>query len=219
MIDSQEPLNDFVRGLIKEGEEVLSTAFEVRTSSFSTDHFVNLQQFQKWRTSCKLLLQQLGQFAEPWSPNLGSEKVTNNRSSCNATLGALQSIGENLAAGRLARFEDLVFAEAFSNLIEQAEYLLSKDYFLAAGVLFRAVLEEKLRRLCDAHNESPTKARPTISDFNQSLYKAKVYDKIAFKSVDSMAAVGNEAAHNSPDLEVSDVRRLHSNLIDFLQRH
>ena len=134
-------------------------------------------------------------------------------------LGALESISEDVVAGRLARYEDIVFAEAFSNLIEQAEYLLDKEYFLAASVLFRAVLEEKLRRLCDAHSENPETPRPTISDYNQSLYKATVYDKITFKNVDSMAAIGNEAAHHKKGLEAADVERLHTNLLDFLQRH
>ena len=35
------------------------------------------------------------------------------------------------------------------------------------------------------------KVRPTISDYNQALYKNMIYDKIAFKTVDEMAAIGN----------------------------
>jgi hypothetical protein len=117
------------------------------------------------------------------------------------------------------RFEDIVFAEAFSNLIEQAEYLLDKGHYLAAGVLFRAVLEEKLRRLTETHGLILNKERPTISDFNQALYKANIYDKIILKNVDAMTVIGNEAAHNTGQLQMADVERLHSSLVDFLQRN
>ena len=70
-------------------------------------------------------------------------------------LGALDSIREGIEAGRLLRVEDLVFAEAFANLIEQAEYLLKRNYFLASGVLLRAVLEEELRRMCEINECTP----------------------------------------------------------------
>ena len=56
-------------------------------------------------------------------------------------------------------------AEAFESLLEQADYLLSEGYFLAAGVLGRAVLEEHLRKWCDLKAYSPAKQRPTINDF------------------------------------------------------
>jgi hypothetical protein len=216
---SRATLETFVRQLIDEGNRVIETAVRRQTSSITSDWFVDLQMFQKWRTSCKLLLSQLGSFAAPWEGNLKDNRGTSNRSTAKVMLGALESISENVVAGRLARFEDIVFAEAFSNLIEQAEYLLSKGYYLAAGVLFRAVLEEKLRRLCDTQNQNVEKQRPTISDYNQALYKATVYDKITFKNVDAMATIGNAAAHNEDRLVAADIERLHSNLLDFLQRN
>jgi len=219
MTQSNDTLNAFVRELIAEGESVSKTAVKVQTSSFTSDWFVDLQQFHKWRTSCKLLLSQLGQSAQPWSENLGGKNAKTNLANVKVMLGALQSISENVVAGRLARFEDIVVAEAFSNLMEQGQYLLEKGYHLAAGVLFRAVLEEKLRRLCDTNGIIPNKERPTISDFNQALYKATSYDKITFKNIEAMATTGNEAAHTNERLQAADVARLHSNLLDFLQRN
>ncbi len=72
----------------------------------------------------------------------------------------------------------------------------------------------------DHNNCQPTKQRPTINDYNTILYKAKVDDKIMFKNVDSMAAIGNDAAHNNPDLKKEDVEseRLLRDLNSFLQR-
>jgi Domain of unknown function (DUF4145) len=219
MTHARETLNAFVVELIDEGQRVAATAVERATSSITSDRFVNRLQFYKWLTSCKLLIAQLGSFGAPWAIVLDAEPTRCNLSAVTAMIGALESISQNVLAGRLARFEDIVFAEAYSNLIEQAAYLLEKGYFLAAGVLFRAVLEEKLRRLCDVNKLEPEKDRPTINDYNQALYKANVYDKMMFKNVDAMSAIGNEAAHHKDGLQIADIERLNTNLVDFLQRY
>lgn len=125
---------------------------------------------------------------------------------------------KSLEEGLLIRFEDLVLAEAFSDLSEQAEYLFSQGYFLASGVITRAILEERLRRLCVNHDCTPDRERPTLSDLNTALYKKTVYDKITFKHVDALGAVGNHAAHNNPDLNKEDVRRMIDGVQAFLLR-
>jgi hypothetical protein len=144
--------------------------------------------------------------------------VENDLSAAIGTQGALKGIRQSLQEGLIVRFEDLVLAETFSDLCEQADYLFQQGYFLAAAVIARAVLEERLRRLCTAHECLPDRERPTLGDFNTELYKRTIYDKITFKHVDALAAIGNNAAHNNPDLEKQDVRRLLDGLQGFLGR-
>lgn len=218
MTKSKDVIASFAKKLINDGNSLLDTKVERKTSSISSDVFVDLETFHQWCASCRLLLQQLGPFAEPFQDVLSREDQRNNTFAVKTKLGTLQSILESVEHGRLAAFEDIVFAEAFANLIEQGEYLLEKDYHLAAGVIFRAVLEERLRRLCDVNGAMPAKPRPTIADFNQSLYKANVYDKIVMKHVDAMSAVGNAASHSSDDFNPADVTQLHNNLVGFLAR-
>lgn len=213
-----EELTSFLDSLLAEGVNVDKTAIERATSSFTKDWFVDVEAFHKWKSSCKLLITMLGAFADPWRATLDNDQYRNSRSTVRAMLGAVASVKENVLAGRLARVEELVLAEAFSNLLDQAKYLLDKKYFLASGVLCRAVLEEKLRLLCDANGITLVKDRPTLADYNTSLYTAKVIDKLLMKSVDSMAAVGNDAAHNNASLTEADVVRMYSNLEDFLSR-
>ncbi len=208
----------FATELIAESVELQATAVHRQRGSFQGQLCVDFQPFQKWRTSCKVLLSQLGPLSEPWAKVLGSDRSTNYLSTVEGMTGALESIRENATRGRLASFEDIVFAEAFVNLSEQATYLLSKEYFLAAGVIYRAVLEERLRRMCESSQCTPEKDRPTIADYNQALYKLQVYDKITMKNVDAMAAVGNDAAHAKPELASSEVTRLRDNLSDFLAK-
>ena len=51
----------------------------------------------------------------------------NNVENALSVLGSLKSIKENLDDGFLIRFEDIVYAEAFSDLVERAEYLFEKQ--------------------------------------------------------------------------------------------
>ena len=219
MTKSKDVIASFTKKLIEDGNTLLETQFERKTSSFTSEKFVELQSYHKWCASCRLLAQQLGPFAETYREVLTKQNRRNNTTAVKSMLGALESVLENVDHGRLAAFEDIVFAEAFANLIEQGKYLLEKDFHLAAGVIFRAVLEERLRRLCDVQGAMPTKPRPTISDYNQSLYKSKVYDKVVMKHVEAMVAVGNAAAHGTDDFKAADVKQLHTNLLGFLARY
>lgn len=125
-----------------------------------------------------------------------------------AILGGLQSLRRALCAALLCSVEVLIHGEVFDDLLEQAEYLFEKKYFLAAGVLGRAVLEENLRQWCVRKNCVPTNPKATMNDFKDALYAAKDLDKMNMKHVEAMAAIGNEAAHNGPSLTEAKVERL-----------
>ena len=176
--------------------------------------YVDLESFKKWKSNCNVLLNLLGDMANPWSESFVGAK---NNASAHATsmLGALKSMKDTIDKGYLVRIEDLVFAEAFSNLIEQSEYLYDQNYFLAAGVIARAVLEEKLRNLCFYQNITFSKPLPTLSDYNGELYKAKFYDKIEFKNIDHLISIGNNAAHNQP-IKQDEIMKLISGVKDVL---
>lgn len=73
--------------------------------------------------------------------------------------------------------------------------------------------------LCNRENCLPTKSRPTINDYAQSLYGANAISKVTLKAIEAMAVTGNEAAHNSKTLTAGDVQQLCTNLVTFLQRY
>lgn len=143
---TRDELLSFVEDLISEGNAIFPT--------LENDSNQSSQKYSKWRASCEHLSEMLGDFGAPWKSRLCG-RTPYRSTTANAMLGALDSIREGIEAGRLLRVEDLVFAEAFANLIEQAEYLLKRNYFLASGVLLRAVLEEELRRMCEINECTP----------------------------------------------------------------
>ena len=217
-MNAEGKLREFVERLISEGEAVLASKWQPTGNWVSgPPSYVEIQLFQQWRSRCRLLLSLLGPHAKPWEPVL-EPMIENKLGSAMSTQGALKAILQSLDEGLLVRFEDLILAEAFSDLYDQADYLFQQGFILAAGVLARAVLEERLRRLCAAHQCSPTRDRPTLNDYNTALYKNNTYDKITYKHVDAIVAIGNDAAHNKPDLKTEDVRRLLDGVQNFLTR-
>jgi hypothetical protein len=214
---AKDRISNLVDSLITQGKAVLATEFKQESDWAGSAPLVNIQEFAKWRASCRLLLSLLGQSAAPWDDMCEIEQ--NNVATVLSMQGTLEAIREALNNDLLVRYEELVFAEAFSDLMEQAEYLFDEGYILAAGVILRAVLEERLKKMCSYHHCDPSRKRPTIVNYNTALYKAKVYDKITLKHIESMAAIGNEAAHNSPALTGEDVGRFKRDLLSFLQRY
>ncbi len=199
-----EVLKKICEDCIIEGESLMETQFV--GYELTGDKYVDLEKFHKWKSNCNVLINLLGELSNPWKSIFDGDKG-NSLVNAMTILGGIKSINETIDKGYLLRIEDIIFAEAFSNLIEQAEYLYSQQYILAAGVLGRAVLEEKLRNLCSSQEIEFKKSRPTLSDYNMELYKSKFYDKIEHKNIDYLISIGNSAAHNQP-ITKEDVKDL-----------
>jgi hypothetical protein len=108
--------------------------------------------------------------------------------------GVLEAARNDYLQGFMADQKLLISAEVFSDLLVQAEVLLDHDYKDAAAVLIRAVLEDGLRRLCQANNVAVEK-RDTINQLNEKLYKRNTYTLLQQKEITAKAEIGNNAAH------------------------
>jgi hypothetical protein len=120
----------------------------------------------------------------------------------------LEAIKHELENDHLITFTQLIRAETLADLLDQAQHLFDNGYHLAAGVIGRCILEEQLRTICDTLGCRPSKQHLTINDFNQALYGIKHYSKTKMKQIDALTSIGNDAAHNKPDLDSADVRKL-----------
>jgi hypothetical protein len=212
-------IKEFVLKLIAEGESLLKTEWVAAGNWVSAPpRYVDLTGFAKFTAQCRQLLHMLGERAAPWRTALEYEDV-NYSGIVKRQIGTLRAIMEAIDAGLLLRVEELAIAETFSNLMEQADYLFQEGYFLASGVLGRAVLEEHLRKWCERSGCMPEKSRPTLGDLTRVLHAKSIVDKLTMKHVEAMAAVGNDAAHNNPSLAKEDVARLLRDTREFLTRH
>jgi hypothetical protein len=205
--DFPQKVVEYIDGLIQMAETALVRATEY--IPVSTTHF------QQVALGCSHLGSILGDSLNHWSTAFMVDDTQNYVNNLERLLGNLRALKFAIATGVLQSLAELARAEAFGDLLEQADYLLSEGYSLPSAVIGRAVLEEHLRKWCDQPGLTPSKPRPTIEDFRQSLYAAKQLDKVKSALVSSMATVGNNAAHGIA-VDKADVERLLRDLRSFI---
>ena len=180
--------------------------------------FVDLQGFGKFIGRLKSLAFILGEFGQPWKEELAKDYAMNGHGATVRLIGLLEAIKNDIENDHLLRAEGLIRADTLTELFEQSQYLLEQGYYLAAGVLARAVIEQHLRKRCEELECMPSKNRPTLNDFNQSLYVSKNIDKTLMKHIDALAVIGNDAAHNNPSLQKENVDRLVAEVLNIVQK-
>jgi len=140
--------------------------------------------------------------------------------------GVLDGLYQDLKAGYLKSFSELIHADIFSDYIEMAEYLLEEEYKDPAAVITGSTLEEHLRKLCikngiDIEIMSKGKLRPKKADsLNSELAKQKVYSKLDQKSVTAWLDLRNKAAHgNYSEYNDNQVNQMIIGVRDFIVRN
>jgi hypothetical protein len=164
-----------------------------------------------WEGKLNTLFTVMKGHLQPWYEGLTDGRTDHQ-------IGTLYALKHAIENDWLTSVENLVVAEAFTDLLEQADYLLEKSFHVAAGTLGRAVLEEHLRKWCGRSGCVPTKKRPTLADFNMELYTKNHITKVTHAHVLAMIAIGNQAAHNEK-VTVQEVERLLRDVRGFLQNH
>ena len=140
--------------------------------------------------------------------------------------GVLDGLYQDLKAGYLKSFSELIHADIFSDYIEMAEYLLEEGYKDPAAVITGSTLEEHLRKLCikngiDIEIMSKGKLRPKKADsLNSELAKQVVYSKLEQKSVTAWLELRNKAAHGKySEYKENQVKQLIIGVRDFIVRN
>lgn len=123
--------------------------------------------------------------------------------------GTLMALREDLNNGRLAKFEEIVHAGVYSDLLAQGEGLARDGYHRAAAVVAGASLEEHIKKLAVKHgtgtqlaNGQPKKA----SVMNSELKTAGIYSEAQRAIVEGLQKLRNEAAHGNPGFDGADIR-------------
>ena len=208
-VKPKEKLVNKLSDLVKEGHYVQESGRQAG---------VNAQFFEKWLFGCRNIIHLIGRPAQMWHEIFHRDNPPLLQN-VQQLLGALEALREAVESDLLIRLDNLIIADAFDNVLEQAQQLTEKGYTLAAGVLARTVLEEHLRKLCDRNSCLPP-GRPTINDLNQVLYKTANIDKIQMHAVTAMTSAGNHCAHNEqPPLHDLEVQKLLDDVRHFLERN
>jgi hypothetical protein len=137
-------------------------------------------------------------------------------------VGILIAFRQDYATGSLQSVQELVHANMFADFLEMAEYLLAEGYKDPAAVIIGGVLEEHLRKLCEKHNISVTKANgePKKADaLNSELAGANIYNLLDQKNVTAWLDLRNKAGHGKyTEYTKEQAALLLQSVRDFLSR-
>jgi hypothetical protein len=184
--------------LENEMEKVKNTKVPfVNSTSYTMEYDVDKELFIEWRIKVKnLIANACGQesvhykaFVEP-EYGIGTYKYTFER-----LRSIFRAAKDDYLNGYLDNVKTLVQAEVFSDELEQAKELLTKNYHDAAAVITRIVLETYIRELCKKNNI----AVGSLNKMNDDLAKAGVYNSLIQKQITALAGIGNSAAHGKKD--------------------
>lgn len=178
--------------LITLGDKVVDTI-----GYYDREDSVDEKLFQQWYTSSRALLLSLPE------GNLYLSDFVHNckeRQGSDAELGVaiLRAAREDIERGLLNEWTDLISAEVFDDLLEQAEHLLDNKYKDPAASLIGAVLENELRRMC-RDNDIPVKNDDNIGSLNQKLFQKSVYGKPQMRQIGIWQAIRDSADHGKFD--------------------
>ena len=119
-------------------------------------------------------------------------------------IGALKSLRKAYENDFLTNINEMIDAELFTDILEQAEYLLSQNYIRASSVVAGVALESHLRKLAEKNSISISDAGKykNADSLNGELHRNNIIAKTDSKSVTSWLGLRNDAAH--PDSKEMD---------------
>lgn len=137
-------------------------------------------------------------------------------------IGALKSLKMDYENDFLTNINEMIDAELFTDILEQAEYLLSQNYIRASAVVAGVSLESHIRKLA-VKNSIPISndgKYKNADSLNNELYKNNIIDKTYSKSVTSWLGLRNDGAHpESKEIDGKNVKLMIDGIKLFIQKY
>lgn len=95
----------------------------------------------------------------------------------------------------LSDIKGVLQAELFDTELAAAEELLKNNHIRPAGVLAGVSLEAHLKTICGNHSVKITQKNPTISNYNDELKNASIYDVAQWRFIQHLGDLRNKCAH------------------------
>lgn len=202
--------------LIRKGTKILQEVTAGEEDSGNS--YFDEGPFLGWETQVQSFFERVGRASERYSRKF--DECVYNFKFVSTALAILEGLREDLEDGLLERVEELVAADVFDDLLEQAEYLHSQGFKVPAAALAGAVLERNLRSRCVARGIKVEK-RDGIGALNQKLRSAQPepeYTATAGNKISLWGGIRNDADHGHDDnLKDDDVADMLRGIRDFIE--
>jgi len=105
--------------------------------------------------------------------------------------------------------KQLTLADVFDSELASAKELNKKGFSRGAGAISGVVIEKHLAQVCKNHKITIRKKNPTISDLNDLLKKADIYETPTWRKIQHLGDLRNICDHNkSKEPQKEDVEEL-----------
>ncbi len=200
--------------LLLMGDQVLASKYSPGAYVVGDDR-VDSQLAHQWSTSVQSLLARIFGSNSDHYRNFTKQVNDITYSPASRAQGVLKAAKDDYENEHLFEIRRAIEAELFDDFLEQAAYLLDSGYYQSAAVIAGCVLEDGLRKMCEAGGIALSN-KPKLDKMNADLAKGGIVSKLLQKRITLLADLRNKAAHgeweqfNREDVEemVPAVRRI-----------
>jgi hypothetical protein len=168
------------------GKDLLASRHK---SEYSNQEFVDTANFREWRVSCVVFLREALGAESPYAKEFEFNCDSPFLSAVVRGQAILRAAREYIEFGPVARVEELVAAEIFSDLIGMAGRLLREGRMSAAVIVAAAVLEAVIRRSARHRQISIRENVDTLTELNAKMVAGGAYPAAVRKNIDAWAAL------------------------------
>jgi hypothetical protein len=194
---------DVIRDRLARLSELSSDLLETRyKSDVSHQEFVDAGAFREWRVGCVAFLREALGEDSPYTKEFEFNCDSPYLSAVARGQAVLRAAREYIDFGPVARVEELVAAEIFTDLLGIAERLLREQRVSAGVVVACSVLEDVMRRSARHRKIAIRENVDDLSGLNAKMGAAGVYGAVLQKRIDEWAAMRTqaEAGQLSPEM-------------------
>ena len=187
-------------------------------SQVSMQEFVDAAAFREWRVGSIAFLREALGAESPYAKEFEFNCDSPYLSAVARGLAVLRAAREYIDFGPVARVEELVAAEIFTDLLGMAARMLREGRAAAAVTVAAAVLEDVMRRSARHRRIEIRENVDDIAALNAKLAASGVYRKPLQDKIDAWAAMRTRAEANQPDAR-AEIERMLKGVQDFLNDH
>ena len=185
-----DAIKDRLARLSELGSELLETRYK---SDVSHQEFVDAGTFREWRVGCVAFLREALGEDSPYTKEFEFNCDSPYLSAVARGQAVLRAAREYIDFGPVARVEELVAAEIFTDLLGIAERLLREQHVSAGVAIACSVLEDVMRRSARHRKIAIRENVDDLSALNAKMAAAGVYGAVLQKRLDEWAAIRRRA--------------------------
>jgi hypothetical protein len=214
---SIDTIRDRLARLFEQCTDLVQTRYK---SNVSHQEFVDAAAFREWRVGCVAFLHEALGADSPYTKEFEFNCDSHYLSAVARGQAVLKAAREYIDFGPVARVEELVAAEIFTDLLGIAERLIRKGALAAAVTAACAVLEDVMRRSARHRKIAIRENVDDLTELNAKMAAAGVYGSALQKRIDGWAAVRVSAEGASLESDSrTEVEALLRGVRDFVNDH